>query len=115
MPRKPKKPCAYPGCPCLTENRYCAEHQKQENKRYERYYRKYKPCKRYGHKWEKIRDRYIKAHPLCEMCYKEGHIVFADIVHHIKPIAEGGTSDESNLMSVCFHHHELIHRRRGDR
>ena len=115
MPRRPKKPCAYPGCPKLTYSRYCEEHQRTENKRYERYYRKYKPSKRYGHKWEKIRDRYIKAHPLCEMCYKEGHIVFADIVHHIKPIAEGGTSDESNLMSVCFHHHELIHRRRGDR
>ena len=57
----------------------------------------------------------IKAHPLCEMCYKEGRTVFADVVHHTKPIAEGGASDESNLMSVCFHHHELIHRRRGDR
>ena len=49
------------------------------------------------------------------MCYKEGRTVFADVVHHIKPIAEGGASDESNLMSVCFHHHELIHRKRGDR
>ncbi|MEE3451667.1 MAG: HNH endonuclease signature motif containing protein, partial [Acutalibacteraceae bacterium] len=94
---------------------YCEEHQRTENKRYERYYRKYKPSKRYGHKWEKISDRSSKAHPLCEMCYKEGRTVFADVVHHTKPIAEGGASDESNLMSVCFHHHELIHRKRGDR
>lgn len=25
MPRKPKKPCAYPGCPNLTEGRYCPD------------------------------------------------------------------------------------------
>ena len=28
MPCKPKRPCAYPGCPELTDGRYCAEHQK---------------------------------------------------------------------------------------
>lgn len=31
MPRKPKKPCAYPGCPNLTDGRYCPEHQSKEN------------------------------------------------------------------------------------
>lgn len=25
MPYKPKKPCAYPGCPQLTYDRYCEE------------------------------------------------------------------------------------------
>ena len=37
MPRKPKKPCSYPGCPELTDGRYCEKHQKQENARYEKY------------------------------------------------------------------------------
>lgn len=31
MPRKPKKPCAYPGCPNLTDGRYCPEHQSKVN------------------------------------------------------------------------------------
>ena len=37
MPRKPKKPCSYPGCPELTDGRYCEKHQKQENAHYEKY------------------------------------------------------------------------------
>lgn len=36
-PKKPKKPCSYPGCPELTDGRYCEKHQKQENARYEKY------------------------------------------------------------------------------
>lgn len=26
VPSKPKKPCAYPGCPALVTGRYCEEH-----------------------------------------------------------------------------------------
>lgn len=37
MPRKPKRPCSYPGCPNLCDGRFCEEHTKEENKRYERY------------------------------------------------------------------------------
>ena len=37
MPRKPKRPCSWPGCPNLTEGRFCEEHQKEENRRYEKY------------------------------------------------------------------------------
>lgn len=35
MPRKPKKPCAYPGCPRLTDDVYCEEHKKLMVQRYE--------------------------------------------------------------------------------
>ena len=115
MPRKPKRPCAYPNCPKLTDGLYCEEHKKITSRQYEKYGRRYKRSERYGSAWQKVRDRYVKLHPFCEMCFEEGHFGHADIVHHIKPLAEGGTNDESNLMSVCFHHHEQIHRRRGDR
>ena len=37
MPRKPKRPCSYPGCPNLTDGRFCPEHEKKEAKRYEKY------------------------------------------------------------------------------
>ena len=37
MPRKPKRPCSYPGCPNLTDGRFCPEHEKNEAKRYEKY------------------------------------------------------------------------------
>lgn len=37
VPRKPKRPCSFPGCPRLTESRFCEEHGKQEKRRYEKY------------------------------------------------------------------------------
>ena len=37
MPRKPKRPCSFPGCPNLTDGRFCEKHEKEENKRYEKY------------------------------------------------------------------------------
>ena len=39
MPKKPKRPCSHPGCPKLTDGRFCEEHQAKENKRYEKYIR----------------------------------------------------------------------------
>ena len=70
MPWKPKKPCAYPGCRELTVNRYCEQHQKLMDKRYDAYERSPVVKKRYGRAWKRIRDRYIGKHPLCEMCLK---------------------------------------------
>ena len=66
MPRKPKRPCSYPGCPKLTDGRFCEEHQKLENQRYEKYDRDPAAKRRYGRAWKRIRDRYMNVHPLCE-------------------------------------------------
>lgn len=30
MPRKPKRPCSFPGCPNLTDGRFCEEHEKKK-------------------------------------------------------------------------------------
>lgn len=49
MPRKAKHPCHHPGCPNLTEGRFCEEHQKEENKRYEKYGRDPATRKRCDH------------------------------------------------------------------
>ena len=49
------------------------------------------------------------------MCRAHGRFVVATLVHHIKPLGDGGTHDESNLMSLCVSCHEKIHQRsRGD-
>ena len=101
MPRKPKRPCSYPGCPKLTDGRFCEEHQKLENQRYEKYDRDPAAKRRYGRAWKRIRDRYMNAHPLCDRCQREGRLVKAEQVHHIKPLAEGGDHSENNLMSLC--------------
>ena len=52
MPRKPKRPCSYPGCPKLTDGRFCEEHQRKENQRYEKYDRDPAAKRRYGRAWK---------------------------------------------------------------
>ncbi len=115
MPYKPKKPCAWPGCPNLTSGRFCEEHQKQDNARYEKYGRDPAVRRRYGRAWKRIRDSYVKSHPYCEICMKEGRVVPVEEVHHILPLAEGGTHARDNLISLCKSCHARIHAKRGDR
>lgn len=116
MPHKPKKPCAYPGCPRLTYGRYCEKHQKERNAQYEKYGRDRATTKRrYGKNWKIIRDAYVKKHPFCELCFQKGVLVPVEEVHHILPLAEGGTNDKDNLISLCKSCHSRIHAKRGDR
>ena len=117
MPMKPKRPCRYQGCPNLCEDgeQYCPEHKALMEKHYETFTRGYSTGKRYGRSWQRIRTRYVHKHPLCEMCLKQGRYVAVEEVHHIVPLSEGGTNDESNLMSLCRSCHEKIHKKRGDR
>jgi 5-methylcytosine-specific restriction protein A len=49
------------------------------------------------------------------MCLKEGRYVAVEEVHHIKPLSQGGTHAESNLMSLCQSCHMKIHMELGDR
>lgn len=115
MPHKPLKPCAYPGCPNLTDGTYCEKHRNSEARKYNRYQRSSDHAKRYGSHWKKIRDLYASLHPLCERCLKEGRTTPMDEVHHIVPVSRGGTDDFSNLMSVCKSCHNKIHIEMGDR
>lgn len=116
MPHKPKKPCAYPGCPRLTYVRYCEKHQKERNVQYEKYGRDHVATKlRYGKNWKIIRDAYVRKYPFCELCFQKGILVPVEEVHHILPLAEGGTNDKDNLISLCKSCHSRIHAKRGDR
>ena len=116
MPYKPKRPCAYPGCGRLANSeQYCAEHQKVVTKQYNQYERDPASNKRYGRAWKRIRDRYIKSHPLCEECGKQGRLTPAEEVHHIIPLSKGGTNKHSNLMSLCQSCHTKTHMELGDR
>jgi 5-methylcytosine-specific restriction protein A len=115
MPRKPKQPCAYPGCPTLSEERYCERHRKLMEKNYEKYSRDPAVHKKYGRAWKRIRDNYVKTHPFCERCFANGILVPVEEVHHKVPISQGGTHDPSNLMSLCRSCHNKIHHEIGDR
>lgn len=110
MPRKAKRPCRLRGCPRLTDlpSGYCTEHEKLQAQHYDKYFRPPEHNKRYGYKWRKLRARFLNAHPLCEQCRLQGRYTMATEVHHIKPLAEGGTNDLSNLMALCKSCHSRI-------
>lgn len=115
MPRKPKRPCSFSGCKELTDGRFCEEHQKLSEQHYNKYQRDPETRKRYGWAWKRIRDCYIKAHPLCEICQKNGKLTPAQEVHHIKPLAKGGNHDEDNIMALCSSCHSTITAQEGGR
>ena len=115
MPRKPKTPCRYPGCAKLSDFSYCPEHQKLMGRQYNRYGRSAEMKRRYNGAWPRIRSRFLHVHPLCEMCAKEGRATPAAEVHHIIPLADGGTHDPDNLMALCKPCHSRITATEGGR
>ena len=68
-------------------------------------------------KWQKLREDFIKLHPLCEQCLSEGKVTAADQVHHKRSPFDykAGTInwelglDPDNLESICAYHHGLEH------
>ncbi len=108
MPRKPRSPCRFRGCPELCEEPYCAKHKRMVNSYYNRYERSPETNKRYNSRWRKIRALYVKNHPLCEICLDCGVLKPAEEVHHIIPLSQGGTHFQNNLMSLCKSCHSRI-------
>lgn len=115
MPYSPKKPCRFPGCAKLTHQTYCQEHAKQVSSYYNRYQRPRVHHHRYHCGWPKMRQRYLRLHPFCEMCRSQGHYTQATEVHHILPLEHGGTNDFKNLMSLCKPCHSRITAQMDDR
>ena len=103
MPHKPKKPCAYPGCPKLTDGQYCAEHKKLMDKQYDMYVRSRPAYEFYhSHVWKKKRQDFLIEHPFCEECRRQGRLTKAILVDHIIPIGMGGSAfDDENLQALC--------------
>ena len=107
MPQRAKHPCAYPGCPnTIREGRYCPAHKTIASREYDKAHRN---PKNYDHRWKLIRDCYVAKHPLCEHCLAAGRLVPVDLVHHIKPIEEGGDHSDENLTSLCRSCHGKLH------
>ena len=65
-------------------------------------------------RWLHLRELKLHHNPLCEVCMKAGKTVLATLVHHIKPIKDGGSMyDWNNLMSLCSECHTNIHKALG--
>ncbi|MFA5385639.1 MAG: HNH endonuclease signature motif containing protein [Eubacteriales bacterium] len=106
MPKKLKRPCTYPGCPELTDGGRCEKHKKQEARRYDEQ-RGTAASRGYGSRWQEARLVYLRRHPLCVVCEKEGKITAGTVVDHIIP-HRGNRElfwDVNNWQTLCTSHH----------
>lgn len=104
MPRKPKKPCAYPGCPELVQSGRCENHSKEYKKQKWKEADKNRPPssqRGYDSRWRKVRRMKLARQPLCEECQKHARVKQAEEVHHTVPLAQGGSNRFENLESLC--------------
>ncbi len=117
MPYKPNHPCAYPGCPKLTRERYCPEHKKLMNAHYDARLRDRGVAGFYhSREWKRLRQNFLIDHPFCVECHRHGRLTKATVVDHIVPIKTGGSAlDENNLQSMCASCHGAKSIKEGSR
>ena len=106
MPRFPKRPCRYPGCPNLCEQGvYCERHRKENSSDAQR---GGAAARGYDARWQEARRQYLQRHPLCVECLRENKITPATVVDHIVP-HRGDQKlfwDQSNWQPLCKAHHD---------
>ena len=96
MPGKALRPCREPGCAAyaLPGAAWCARHKPVREDR----------CLWYSTaKWVRERGAFLRAHPLCEECRRQGRIRAASQVDHIRPHRgdAGLFWDQGNWQSLC--------------
>ena len=100
MPKHPKRPCRYPGCPNLCESgTYCSEHSAESPDRL----RGSATERGYDAKWRRARKRFLRSHPLCANCLSQGVLTPATVVDHIVPHRGDHRLfwDEQNWQPLC--------------
>ncbi|MBO4394634.1 MAG: HNH endonuclease [Spirochaetales bacterium] len=117
MPRRPPRPCSFPGCPKLTDGQYCSEHKKIMDAQYDRRLRD-RDADAFYHssKWKRLRYQFLSEHPFCEECRRHGRLTRATVADHIIPIRQGGAMlDEDNLQALCSSCHSSKSIKEGSR
>ncbi|NTW70657.1 MAG: HNH endonuclease [Eubacteriaceae bacterium] len=103
MPTKPQRPCKHPGCPELTNSKYCMNHEKLHSND-----RPIAGERGYDHQWRKKRKQYLKVNPLCKQCKRNGKLIESEVVDHIIPHRGNKVIfwDESNWQALCKKCHD---------
>jgi 5-methylcytosine-specific restriction protein A len=114
---RPKRPCAYPGCPELVDYGYCEHHRQQSVREYDRN-RDDKITKFYkSEAWRRTRLQALtRDHGLCQHCLKEQRVTLAVTVHHVVEIRRDWSKrlTLSNLLSLCLACHNKTHGGKSD-
>ena len=105
MPKAPKRPCRYPGCPNLCDKGvYCINHMEFSSDRR----RGGAEARGYDSRWRKARTDFLHRNPLCVKCMAQGRITPATVVDHIIP-HRGDRKlfwDEQNWQPLCKSCHD---------
>ena len=101
--RKALSPCSVKGCPTLTRNNRCPEHEREADLK-----RGTAAERGYDATWRKTRKVFLHQHPYCQD--RAGCINPATDVHHIDGLGPLGPQghDHGNLMALCHEHHSRI-------
>ena len=106
MPYAPKRPCRFPGCPNLCDGRevYCKDHQQYSTDAV----RGGADARGYNAKWRAARKRYLREHPLCTECGRNGRLTPATVIDHITPHRGDAQLfwDEKNWQPFCKDCHD---------
>ncbi len=54
-----------------------------------------------GRAGQRQRMKRLRAEPLCRRCAERGRVIASTVPDHIKPLALGGSDDESNIRCIC--------------
>ena len=62
----------------------------------------------YTIRWQRLRDRKLDENPLCEKCAQADITTAATIVHHVRPVRDGGDPfpDLDGLQALCHDCHQ---------
>jgi 5-methylcytosine-specific restriction enzyme A len=86
MPERAKRPCNKPGCPNLTDARYCDDHAKAAQSQINRW-RGSAHQRGYDRRWQAVRVQALRRDKyLCQRCLKDSRVTPATMVDHIIPI-----------------------------
>ncbi|MBZ5638306.1 MAG: HNH endonuclease [Acidobacteriia bacterium] len=100
MPSRPATPCRWPGCPALSHERFCPEHQSDEYRRQDAN----RPSMRergYTSAWLTLRKEILRRdNHVCRGCGQR-----ATDVDHIMSKRAGGSDDPRNLQALCHSCH----------
>lgn len=82
MPRMPDHPCAHPGCPGLVPRgkKYCDAHAPAHPEE-----TRSASSRGYTSRWRRLSKAFLRAHPLCAECQRNGRTTAAEVVDHITP------------------------------
>lgn len=107
IPKKTLKPCAVSGCPNLCEGTYCEEHRKKNNSEYSKFLRTNASKSFYTSKeWRILRSKFLKEHPLCVECLKEGKYITAKILYQVFSYAVKRGVDKAYLLYPLYRKEE---------